>query len=49
MANEDLAFYERSPGPVLHQLGQAFTGAYLRQGRLAQSLEGAGKRRFVCL
>ncbi|KAL6519618.1 hypothetical protein OROMI_032866 [Orobanche minor] len=44
---EDLDFYESNPGLVFHQLSEAF--AYLRPGRLAQVIEGAGKRRLFAI
>lgn len=46
-ANADFYFYERNPGLVFDQLGSAYGDFPIRSGRLAQSLEGAGKRRLL--
>nr|UJQ92612.1 MAG: putative RNA-dependent RNA polymerase [Mitoviridae sp.] len=50
-ANEALTFYEGRPGQVFDDLARAFDQqkVYLFQGRLAQSLEGAGKRRLFVI
>jgi hypothetical protein len=50
-ANEALDFYEKRPGLVFDDLASAFdqTNQYLFQGRLAQSFEGAGKRRLFVI
>lgn len=50
-ANEALTFYEGRPGQVFDDLACAFdkSNVYLFQGRLAQSLEGAGKRRLFVI
>nr|UOL49053.1 MAG: putative RNA-dependent RNA polymerase [Mitoviridae sp.] len=49
--NEALSFYESWPGLVFDQLAGAFDKSKitLKQGRLCQSLEGAGKRRLFVL
>ncbi|DAB41745.1 RNA-dependent RNA polymerase [Oxybasis rubra mitovirus 1] len=50
-ANEALTFYEGRPGQVFDDLACAFdrSGVDLLPGRLAQSLEGAGKRRLFVI
>ncbi|GER45605.1 photosystem I P700 chlorophyll a apoprotein A1 [Striga asiatica] len=48
-ANEDLSFYEKNPGQVFDQLGSALESYVLHQGRIAQVVEGAGKRRLFVI
>lgn len=48
-ANEDLAFYESNPGIIFADLASAYGTHPLRPGKLAQSLEGAGKRRIFAI
>lgn len=52
VANRDLSAYERPPygvGHVFQDLANAFSGHYLRPGRIAQVVEGAGKRRLFAI
>ncbi|KAG6467065.1 hypothetical protein ZIOFF_075106 [Zingiber officinale] len=49
MVNKDLRFYETQVGPIFDELATAFEGYPLRPGRLACSLEGAGKRRLFAI
>lgn len=48
-ANEDLRFYESNPGIVFADLAAAYGTHPLRPGKLAQSIEGAGKRRIFAI
>ncbi len=49
VANQDLDFYEKNPGIVFDNLASAFESYPLRSGKIAQSLEGAGKRRLFVI
>lgn len=47
--NQDLNFYESWVGPLFAGLSEAYAGVYLKSGRLAQVIEGAGKRRLFAI
>jgi hypothetical protein len=48
-ANEDLIFYEKWVGPVFADLTSALSDWSLRPGKVASSVEGAGKRRLFII
>lgn len=49
VSHMDAGYYETVPGPIFDELGPEFGSTPYRQGRLAQSFEGAGKRRLFLI
>ncbi|PHT78704.1 hypothetical protein BC332_29277 [Capsicum chinense] len=52
VANKDFTLYETPPygvGHVFNDLANAYEGRYLRPGRIAQVIEGGGKRRLFAI